>query len=72
MKGFEIMDCRSCPRNCGIDRSKVRGFCGTTREFKLAKAYLHPYEGADDIRKRRVGDSLFLRLQPEMHILPEP
>lgn len=38
------MGCSSCPRNCGIDRSKVNGFCGTTREFKLAKAYLHPYE----------------------------
>ena len=38
------MRCSSCPRNCGIDRSLVRGFCGTTREFKLAKAYLHPFE----------------------------
>lgn len=38
------MGCTSCPRNCGTDRSLTKGFCGTTSEYKLAKAYLHPYE----------------------------
>ncbi|ETA80789.1 radical SAM protein [Youngiibacter fragilis] len=53
------MVCSSCPRNCGIDRNKVTGFCGTTREYKLAKAYLHPYEEPMISGKRGSGTVFF-------------
>lgn len=53
------MGCSSCPRNCGIDRSIVKGFCGTARGFKLAKAYLHPYEEPMISGKRGSGTIFF-------------
>lgn len=36
--------CRSCPRGCQVDRTLQTGFCGTAKDFKIAKAYLHPFE----------------------------
>lgn len=36
--------CRSCPRGCSVDRIQKTGFCGTTKDYKIAKAYLHPFE----------------------------
>lgn len=33
--------CSLCPRKCGADRSKSRGFCGAGDKIKAAKAYLH-------------------------------
>lgn len=33
--------CSLCPRSCGADRSKSRGFCGADSEITAAKAYLH-------------------------------
>lgn len=38
------MECKICPRNCGIDRTESRGFCGMGRLPYAAKAYLHPFE----------------------------
>ena len=35
------MLCRSCPRNCGIDREKSVGFCGVGVLPKIARAALH-------------------------------
>ena len=32
--------CNICPRKCGIDREKQKGFCGV-RTLKIAKACLH-------------------------------
>ncbi len=38
------MICKSCPRNCGIDRTKTVGVCGVGELPKVAKAYLHQWE----------------------------
>ncbi len=38
------MVCDSCPRNCMVDRSESRGFCGVGEEFKIARAALHFWE----------------------------
>jgi len=36
--------CLQCPRACGIDRTETTGFCGMPREFRIARAALHPWE----------------------------
>lgn len=33
-----------CPRKCGVDRSKAKGFCGMPDKLFAAKAYLHLWE----------------------------
>ena len=34
-------DCRLCPRNCGIDRRRVAGFCGESDALRIAWSGLH-------------------------------
>ena len=36
--------CRLCPRMCGIDRSRVTGFCGCGDTLRAARAALHQWE----------------------------
>lgn len=36
--------CTLCPRNCGVDRTKTRGFCGESYELRAARAALHFWE----------------------------
>lgn len=36
--------CKLCPRECGINRYKKNGFCGTGAAVIAAKAYLHQWE----------------------------
>ena len=36
--------CRLCPRECGADRVTELGFCGQTKELRIARAALHPFE----------------------------
>lgn len=38
------MGCELCPRRCGVDRSKTRGFCGMGDRITAAKAMLHYWE----------------------------
>lgn len=38
------MKCELCPRMCGVDRSKKRGFCGMGDKITAAKAMLHFWE----------------------------
>ena len=38
------MECTLCPRNCRIDRSRQKGFCGQTQALVLARAALHFWE----------------------------
>lgn len=38
------MLCNICPRECGVDRSEKRGFCGVPEEFYLARAAKHYWE----------------------------
>lgn len=38
------MKCELCPRMCGVDRSKARGFCQMGEEITAAKAMLHFWE----------------------------
>lgn len=36
--------CRLCPRNCGVDRLKKRGYCQSPAYAVAARAALHPWE----------------------------
>ncbi len=36
--------CRACPRNCGIDRSIMPGFCGEKDRVRVARIGLHLWE----------------------------
>ncbi len=36
--------CSLCPNHCKVDKSKVKGYCGTTDDILIAKYYLHPFE----------------------------
>ncbi len=40
----EYKNCRLCPRNCGTDRSKIRGYCKAGDKVKIARAALHMWE----------------------------
>lgn len=37
------VDCRLCPIECGVDRTKVKGRC-SAGGVRIAKYYLHPFE----------------------------
>ncbi len=37
-------NCRICPRNCGVDRTKTRGYCHETEQIYIARAALHMWE----------------------------
>ena len=37
-------DCRLCPRNCGVDRSKTTGFCKMPDKLLVARASAHMWE----------------------------
>ena len=41
---MEMTECRLCPRQCGVDRSKQTGYCGVSERVKLARAALHFWE----------------------------
>ncbi len=36
--------CRLCPRNCAVDRTTSKGFCGETADLRIARAALHFWE----------------------------
>jgi len=36
--------CNICPRNCNINRSINKGYCNTSLDVKVAKAFLHKWE----------------------------
>lgn len=38
------MKCEICPRNCKIDRDKLKGFCGQTNKIKISKVMFHKFE----------------------------
>lgn len=40
----EYKNCKLCPRECGIDRSKIIGACKATDKVKVALASIHSYE----------------------------
>ncbi len=37
-------NCRQCPRDCGVDRTKTVGYCGAPWGFRVARVALHPWE----------------------------
>lgn len=37
-------NCKVCPRNCGVNRYKTKGYCKMPSELYLSKAYLHMWE----------------------------
>lgn len=41
---YDLTHCTLCPRKCGADRTKGKGFCGGGMLPRIAKAYLHMWE----------------------------
>lgn len=41
---LSLNPCNLCPRKCGVDRSKNRGFCNCGNTVKVARAALHFWE----------------------------
>ena len=41
---MDYVNCSLCPRKCGVDRSRSRGFCGCPDTALVAKAMLHKWE----------------------------
>lgn len=42
---YELLKkCELCPRNCGVNRYEIKGFCGATNKIKIARASLHMWE----------------------------
>ena len=39
-----LHNCTLCPRKCGVDRHKTKGFCGETSTIRIARAELHHWE----------------------------
>lgn len=42
--GEELKECVLCPRQCGVDRAKYRGYCGEGEMVRVARACLHMWE----------------------------
>lgn len=43
-KMCEYKNCKMCPRECGIDRTKTIGACGASDKIKVALVSMHDYE----------------------------
>lgn len=41
---YDFSSCKLCPRNCGTDRTKKVGICGSDHLIRAAKAQLHYWE----------------------------
>ena len=39
-----LKNCKLCPRNCGVDRTKRAGFCGAGEKIRVALVSLHKWE----------------------------
>lgn len=53
------MKCELCPRRCGVEREKQRGYCGMGEEVKAARAALHFWEEPCISGKRGSGTVFF-------------
>ena len=51
--------CTLCPRNCGVDRTKSRGFCGETYKVRIARADLHLWEEPCLVGEKGAGTVFF-------------
>ncbi len=40
----EYKNCKMCPRECGIDRTRFSGVCGATDKIKVALVSIHDFE----------------------------
>lgn len=40
----ETIGCRLCPRRCGADRVKIKGYCGSLGALRVARSALHFWE----------------------------
>ncbi len=52
------MSCQICPRNCHIDRTAARGFCGCSSDVRIARAALH-YDEEPSISGTRGSGTIF-------------
>lgn len=39
-----LSECRLCPRECGVDRTKTKGFCGESDKLRIARWSRHYWE----------------------------
>lgn len=54
-----LRECRLCPRNCGVDRHKSRGYCRQGDKIKIARADLHLWEEPSICTKNGSGAIFF-------------
>lgn len=40
----DMSSCKLCPRECGVDRSQVAGYCGSLETIRVSRAALHMWE----------------------------
>ena len=59
MKKIAYTECRLCARNCGIDRTKARGYCKMTSNVYIARASLHHWEEPPISGERGSGTIFF-------------
>ncbi|MBQ3796361.1 MAG: radical SAM protein [Butyrivibrio sp.] len=55
----EYRNCTLCPRTCGVDRTKKRGYCRELSELHVARASLHMWEEPCISGKRGSGTVFF-------------
>ena len=64
--------CTLCPRRCKADRAAGQcGFCGAGNTLKVARAALHFWEEPCISGTKGSGTVFFLRLHPQVLLLPE-
>lgn len=44
MNNTNLKECKVCPRECGVDRTKTTGFCRQSNKIRIARADLHMWE----------------------------
>ncbi len=44
MNNTKLKECKVCPRECGVDRTKTTGFCRQSNKIRIARADLHMWE----------------------------
>lgn len=44
INGYDITNCRLCPRKCGTDRTRSTGLCGGGNAIRAARSSLHYWE----------------------------
>lgn len=56
---ISLTECNLCPRQCGVDRTAVTGFCGAGEKARIALVSLHPWEEPCLVGEKGAGTVFF-------------